>query len=460
MTTHPDPQEAPRQTPAEPSTTVRRKTRWWQIGAGLTVAGSISWWLWASRPELVTLPSLNLSLVSADIQELLTSTRDHVLAEPRSADAWGQLGMVLLAYEFDRDSVPCFQNASVLNPEEFRWHYCLGLALTAIHREAAVEAFQKALSVNPQDPWTLARLGELKLAEGQLVDAQACLEKAIASSSRPLARTRQALARTLLARGESGAALIEALRAVEAAPDSRMALEVLAQAQHRRGDSDAVKTLATMQTLPDRPLPWDDPHASYILAQRLVVTNIEDRMIQAIQAGDIRAAMEAGERALQSHPENQSVALRLSELYAETGNPDRAVFLLEEQLQRHPQQAELHFRLGVVTTLKGDWAKADQYFLQAIKLSPDYVLAWHNHGQCLMKLEKPSDAVSAFEEAVRLAPEQNASRIQLTRLLLTMNDKAKAEMHLQILETQAPENANVIELRTSIDGTMNATLPE
>ncbi len=432
-----------------------RFRRYWPAAPALIAAGCLGWWFWPSTPPLKELPQPNTTLVSPDVRELMTTTRQSVVDSPNSADVWGQLGMVLLAYEFDRDSAPCFQNASALDPEEFRWHYCLGLALTAINRDAAAEAFEKALSVSPNDPWTLARLGELKLAQGQLPEAKAFLSKAVAASSRPSARTRQALARTFLASGEYIPALIEAIRAVEAAPDSRMALEVLAQAQHRLNNPDASKTLARMQTLPDRPLPWEDPHAGYVLAQRLVASNAEDRMLQAIQSGDIRGAIESGERALQSQLENQAVALRLSELYAETDRPDRAIAILQEEIRRHPSQAELHFRLGVVTTLQDNWAQADQHFLEATKLAPDYVLAWHNHGQCLMKLEKFPEAVTAFEEAVRLAPEQKASRIHLAWLLLKENQTTEAEKHLRILEVQAPDDAEVVELRGTFSKTTN-----
>ncbi|MFO0979235.1 MAG: tetratricopeptide repeat protein [Planctomycetaceae bacterium] len=446
------PEDNPARTVPEHRTPLRR---FWPAAPAVIAAGCLGWWFWPSTPPLNELPQPNTTLVSPDVRELMTTTRQSVVDSPNSADAWGQLGMVLLAYEFDRDSVPCFQNASALDPEEFRWHYCLGLALTAINRDAATEAFEKALSVSPKDPWTLARLGELKLAEGKIPEAKAFLTKAVAASSRPSARTRQALARTLLASGEFDSALAEATKAVEAAPDSRMALEVLAQAQHRLSNPDASKTLARMQTLPDRPLPWEDPHAGYVLAQRLMASNAEDRMLQAIRSGDIRGAIESGERALQSQPENQAVALRLSELYAETGLQDRAVAILQEEIRRHPSQAELHFRLGVVTTLQDNWAQADQHFLEAAKLAPDYVLAWHNHGQCLMKLEKFSEAVTAFEEAVRLAPEQKTSRIHLTRLLLKENRTTEAEKHLRILEVQAPEDAEVVELRGTFSKTTN-----
>ena len=51
----------------------------------------------------------------------MTAARERVMAELRSAVAWGELGEVFLANELEAESLACFRRADQLEPSNGRW---------------------------------------------------------------------------------------------------------------------------------------------------------------------------------------------------------------------------------------------------------------------------------------------------------------------------------------------------
>ncbi|MDX2050179.1 MAG: tetratricopeptide repeat protein, partial [Rickettsiaceae bacterium] len=56
---------------------------------------------------------------------------------------------------------------------------------------------------------------------------------------------------------------------------------------------------------------------------------------------------------------------------------------------------------------RGDYQRAIKAYDEAIGLKQDYADAYYNKGLALSKLSRHEDAIAAFNEAIRLKPEDN-----------------------------------------------------
>src|SRR5581483_4124969 len=109
--------------------------------------------------ELVEIPQPALSTVDPPVQEQIKSaqatlasmiSQQPVASTSQKADAFGTLGEIYQAYEFDDAAVACYRNATKLEPQAFRWPYYSGyLRQRTGDNDSAVHEFERALAVSP-----------------------------------------------------------------------------------------------------------------------------------------------------------------------------------------------------------------------------------------------------------------------------------------------------------------------
>lgn len=73
---------------------------------------------------------------------------EQVRQQPRSADAWGRLGMLLQANGFDQHVERCFDEASRFDPDNPDWPYLRGIHLLQSSPSQAVTHLEKALALS------------------------------------------------------------------------------------------------------------------------------------------------------------------------------------------------------------------------------------------------------------------------------------------------------------------------
>src|ERR1700733_12505255 len=73
-------------------------------------------------------PAVTVDGLDADVKNALLKSRDQAVAQPKSAEASGNLGMVLEAHTLYQPAALAFQRAVRLDPKEFRWRYYLAVA--------------------------------------------------------------------------------------------------------------------------------------------------------------------------------------------------------------------------------------------------------------------------------------------------------------------------------------------
>ena len=82
--------------------------------------------------------------------EAIEEAQAAVRASPDDADVWGQLGHIYLSHGWEIPAIPCYRQANLLAPDEFRWLYFLGRLTKQRQPEEAVKHLTRALVLRPE----------------------------------------------------------------------------------------------------------------------------------------------------------------------------------------------------------------------------------------------------------------------------------------------------------------------
>src|SRR5438094_526400 len=113
------------------------------------VAGAAGAFYWRWRKAEI--PPIRTEGLDAEVVSAIDRARNDVEAKPRSAAAWGRLGMVLFAQDLYDDCIPIFAEAERLDAKDARWPYYRGLAVVLHHPEEGIAALRHARDLAPGD---------------------------------------------------------------------------------------------------------------------------------------------------------------------------------------------------------------------------------------------------------------------------------------------------------------------
>jgi len=104
---------------------------------------------------------------------------DDVSPDKR-AEAYGDMGKLLLAVESFSEAEASFLNASELNPSDVRWDYYLAHAYRSQgESQKAATYFERVLKARPDDVAALVWLGNMYLDQGRPVEAEPLFSRAL-----------------------------------------------------------------------------------------------------------------------------------------------------------------------------------------------------------------------------------------------------------------------------------------
>ncbi|MBI1832201.1 MAG: tetratricopeptide repeat protein, partial [Planctomycetes bacterium] len=257
----------------------------WGGGAVLAAVMGLSlWYAWSYWYAAPTLPEIDLTTASPELVKVVKEAVADVRARPRSADAWGRLGMIMLGHGYYSEARVCFTEAARLDPQSARWLYLHARTSFRYQPRQAIALLERALVVDPDDAVCRLLLGELFLEEGRLDDAERVLVALLQDESmKPWGHLR--LAQLSLRRGDVPRALEQAQRAQQRLEDSKAVHVLLSEIHFRLGDAkQAEAAQQTAQALRDRRAP--DPHMEVVDRLRVDVLPL------LAQAKDDIAALE------------------------------------------------------------------------------------------------------------------------------------------------------------------------
>ena len=356
----------------------------------------------------VTLP--DLSRATPSVQDQLREgyavlTRSIETKGIRPADlgeAYGRMGMLLMAAEYRDEAASAFLNAQRLAPEEIRWPYYLG-HLYRIKGDAAqsAAAFEQARATRPDDVPTLVWLGGARLDLGQAEAAEPLFARALSIQPR-LVAAEFGLGRAALARQQYARAVEALERALSHDPKATVVHYSLALAY--RGLGDTARAEAHMRLRGTLPITPDDP-----LMHEL------DSLLHSALAYEV-----AGADAL------------------DKADWDTAAESFRKGIALAPEEPSLHHKLGTALALKGDTRGAVAEFEQSLRLSPGFAKGHYSLGLILASNGQPRQAADHWQAAIKTEPGYIEPRLQLAHLLRRDGQFAASLAHYEYIARTDP----------------------
>jgi Flp pilus assembly protein TadD len=203
------------------------------------------------------------------------------------------------------------------------------------------------------------------------------------------------LADLQLATGDSAGALASAEKAMQLKPTDGAAVMAYTRAEVSHGDPS--KAITKWQQ-------WNKDHPND--AQALTVLGA----LQETQ-GDKESAMATYKKALAIQPDQPVAANNLSYLMVDTGqNLDVALSLAQVARRALPNSPSTADTLAWIYYQKGNYASARDLLEDALKIEPNNAAMHYHLGMTYTKLSNNSDAITQLKKAASLAPDSQTAK--------------------------------------------------
>lgn len=323
--------------------------------------------------------------------------------EPETAAEWAQRGDQFLGSDRLEDAVVFYERALALDPDNLqalRGKACAARRMGDLG--GAKEIYHRILTIAPDDRWILLALGYVHSVDGEVEKAVQCFDRVLETDPKNI--TAKALRFFSLSEGSSDRERLELVRKIE------------------NDDPDFISRLA------------EETVREVIIADVLGIPQGDKVLLTGdalYKTRDIRAFEEALPRIVQSgrtmlRDFSPDGAFDLTDIKTANNIPDPdALFRadtakLEKLLKRQPATATEWFEKGDHLCRNADhglnlenearqelYREAGLCFDQVCSLSPPeelMTLGWLGKGYAALRLGRYSEALSSFDEAVRISP--------------------------------------------------------
>ena len=406
---------APAPAPDRPAPALLKRFQtlpWWVqlVACGCLVAIGTVGVTWLRDPAV---PRPDLAGADPLVVLAIDEAEARVRTTPGSAEAWGNLGLMLYAQSYGREAVACFERATALDDRTWRWPFFAAAASSHLSPADGVTLMEEAIRRDPKAVWPRLLRAEWLVTLGRGDEARTDYEALLAVAP-DHARARLGLARLLLASGDADASRTSLAMALDHPSTRRAARLFAAQLATREGNSTAAAAhLAAAAELPaDAPWP-EDPLAAELPLRRMGKRSRIKLVSQMEQAGAIAEADALTRRIEREHPE---IYLFVEgRLQLQKGDAVAAEKAFRRGVEFDPRAVEIRFQLGRALALQGRHADAAEVFREVLAIERGYGPAWLELGRSLGTFD-PAAAVAALESAVAYMPASTEARAELARL--------------------------------------------
>jgi tetratricopeptide (TPR) repeat protein len=361
------------------------------------------------RSALVALPEPAIDRLESAIQEQLTEQRaglDELLAKqdtPRLdlMRGYGGMGQLYFLYELWEAAEVCFDNALVLAPRDFRWHYYLGVMYSRQgEADKAVASLDRAVELRPESIPARIRLGRLKFDQGETEAAEEQFLEVLEVDSEQAAGYNE-LGRIAQQRGEVDKAIELFERALELQPQADSIYLQLGMAYRDAGDRD--KAREQMRLNKQGPVIFPDP-----LIYGLTALTRSSRFYlklgnERLSEGRLPEAEGAFREALSRDPEDKLAHYNLGLTLLRMERREEAVESFERALEIDQDYGDAHFNLATVRAEAGHFQEAATHFQRAYEIDPEDQEA---HLEWVVALSRTGLIAEALQELEKLLAEQ------------------------------------------------------
>ncbi len=413
------------------------------IVALAAAGGGAAWYFSAGNsPAAPPIPDVPADWTDPPMREWVGAKRRAVVADPKSAAAWGELGMAFEAHERFDEAVACYRAAATLAPDDGRWTFLIGRQFRESDPREAVRLYRASLDQRLPSLEHRAAV-ELTLAEalaklGDAADAEAIFARVYRTDpANPWAALRHAQA--LVEKGADGPA-VRALEPLGPSPHARKRAAALLAAVHRRAGrqakADEFEFVAA--TFPDDQ-PWNNPFANEVAAHQRGPNVMMDTFTYHEAQRNYPAALQTARRMADLYPSPRNEMI-LGRALVNVGDYEAAVPPLEDAVRGDPNLTMAHAFLGVAwyqraeaAAARGRADQAKEFYLKAethlgtaVAMKVDYAPGFYYLARLQMKLNRPDAATDAIRKCIQARPEEWEGYVVLGEILAAQGKKDEA----------------------------------
>ncbi len=394
-------------------------------------------------------PEVNLSDVEPAVAQAIEAATAKVRQNGRSGAAWGELGQVLLAHEFDGPADVCFVQAEKFDPNQPRWPYYRGLTRATQNPAEALPFLKRAADLcerydRGNDAPRLV-LAETFLQMGAEDDARAQLD-AVLSWDPDNGRARYDLGMLALARQDDETAAKQFTAAAADPHTRRKSCVALAAIRERQGDAAGAADYARRAAAPPKDQEWDDPYAEEYLRRQVVHSNrfAEPERLEA--AGRLQEALPLWLDLAKDASDGRAQIAAGTALY-KMKRYEEAEHCFRTAVASGEEQVEANYFLAIVLYGEGErlegpggagkeaaaakYREALPLLDKALELKPNYARGCLYRGLVLRRLGRRAEATAALREAVRCKPEWVDAHLRLGETLIEDGQKEEGIAELR-----------------------------
>jgi tetratricopeptide (TPR) repeat protein len=399
--------------------------------AVVVLVGGVGYAVWRqARPKPPAPPTVELGDVDPQVVRAIENARAAVTAEPVSSAAWGKLGTVLFAHDFNAEALACFAEAERLDDKDLRWPYYQGVLLAAERPAEAIAPLQRAAQRAGREPLPRLRLAETLYALDRLDEAEAQLRKA-PDSAEVGARVQLDAGLIAWRRGD-WKGCVGLLERVAPNPLARHAAGVaLADAYEHLGNVAAATHWQPVAASGAKPPPWPDRLLEQITDVQVGTRGRLNRVNTLLNANDVAKAVDLCRQMVRDDPNSDMAQLALGRALMQAHDYAAADEVLAEAARRWPRSIDASLMRGGALQAVGKYGDAADCYRKVIELSPSHGLAHYNLAVCLRRTGDRPGARKSLADAIRCRPDLEPAHVDLGELLLDDGDPAAAAIHLR-----------------------------
>lgn len=161
-------------------------------------------------------------------------------------------------------------------------------------------------------------------------------------------------------------------------------------------------------------------------------------------------AIKEFEAALQISPTYRTARINLGMGHYYAGQPEKSLSTLESVAKEAPESLHVHYMLGLLNELKGDFPKARRHFSIVTSQDPLDPNGWYHLGYCFSKEKDHLKAIAPFQKAAELMPYERRMRYNLFMALNRAGKAKEAQAELERFKQLENSAVRVVEAPKSL----------
>lgn len=125
---------------------------------------------------------------------------------------------------------------------------------------------------------------------------------------------------------------------------------------------------------------------------------------------------------------------------------DGAVAQLKDFLEKHPQDSNALYYLGIAYSRKGMYSEAEAALTQVVKAVPQFPPVYFELGVCYQRLDQPEKALAAYQKNVELDPANVDSAYNAGLILFGLSKVDEAKVYFAKALALRPNDPEILDM--------------